>query len=335
MLVTSGPLHYEWIDDWARLPNADQQLKAWPHHGLVVTKASEILMFDPAQPRLLEFDRDGILLRASPPVEAQEAHGMTLVLDDTVEHLWIADAGQRRTPANRYSPPGEPGHSVVLKLTLDGRTLQRLPRPPHPAYEQGNYRPTMVAVSETRFGGNGDVWVADGYGESYVHRFASDGTYMGTLSGDEGVGRFKEPHAVYIDRRRDQPELYVADRANARIQVYDLEGRFRRVVGEGILSTPSCLASDGQRLFVIENRPARLTVLDQDDRLLGRLCEDTDAASRPGWPNALDADGKVVCATTKLGKLNSPHAVALDSEGNIYLSEWLIGGRFTKLRKTA
>lgn len=335
MLVTSGPLHYEWIDDWARLPNADQQLKAWPHHGLVVTKAGEILMFDPAQPRLLVFDGDGKLLRASPAVEAQEAHGMTLVLDDTVEHLWIADAGQRRTPANRYSPPGERGHSVVLKLTLDGRTLQRLPAPPHPAYEQGNYRPTMVAVSETRFGGNGDLWVADGYGESYVHRFASDGTYMGSLSGDEGVGRFKEPHAVYIDRRRDQPELYVADRANARIQVYDLEGRFRRVVGEGILSTPSCLASDGQRLFVIENRPARLTVLDQDDRLLGRLCEDSDSASRPGWPNALDADGKVVCATTRQGKLNSPHAVALDSEGNIYLSEWLIGGRFTKLRKTA
>ena len=139
---------------------------------------------------------------------------------------------------------------------------------------------------------------------------------------------------MYIDRRRDEPELYVADRANARIQVYNLEGHFRRVVGKDILSSPSCLASYGQRLIVIENRPPRLTILDQDDRLLARLCEDPGAASRPGWPNALDANGRVVRAATKPGRLNSPHAVALDSEGNIYLTEWLMGGRFTQLRRS-
>ncbi|HEV8535249.1 MAG TPA: hypothetical protein VGR87_05950 [Candidatus Limnocylindria bacterium] len=335
MLVGSSPFQYEWIGDWARLPNSDEQLRAWPHHGLVVTRAGEILIFDPTQPRLLRFDGDGYLLGTSSLVEAQEAHGMTLVLEDTVERLWIADAGQRRTPTNRYKPPPEDSKSVVLKVTLDGHTLQRLPRPPHPAYVGGSYRPTGIAVSEGWFGGNGDVWVADGYGESYVHRFASDGTYLGSLSGEAGAGRFKEPHAVYIDHRRDQPELYVADRANARIQVYDLEGRFRRVVGEGILSTPSFIASDGQRLFVIENRPPRLTVLDQADRLLVRLGEDPDAPSRPGWPNAFDANGNVVRATTTQGKLNSPHALALDPNGNIYLTEWLIGGRFTQLRKTA
>jgi len=334
VLVGSGPLQYEWIDSWAHLPDPDEQVKAWPHHGLVVTQVGDILMFDPAQPRLLEFDRNGHLLRISSSLEAQEAHGMTLVLEDAVELLWIADAGQRRTTANQYKPPLEDGKSVVLKLSLDGRTLQRLPRPTHPAYEDGYYRPTSVAVSETRFGGNGDVWVADGYGESYVHRFAADGTYLGSLSGEDGVGRFKEPHAVYIDRRRDEPELYVADRANARIQVYNLEGHFRRVVGKDILSSPSCLASYGQRLIVIENRPPRLTILDQDDRLLARLCEDPGAASRPGWPNALDANGRVVRAATKPGRLNSPHAVALDSEGNIYLTEWLMGGRFTQLRRS-
>ena len=139
--------------------------------ALIIVSRQFLRMTEP-----VEFDRNGHLLRISSSLEAQEAHGMTLVLEDAVELLWIADAGQRRTTANQYKPPLEDGKSVVLKLSLDGRTLQRLPRPTHPAYEDGYYRPTSVAVSETRFGGNGDVWVADGYGESYVHRFAASGT---------------------------------------------------------------------------------------------------------------------------------------------------------------
>jgi len=189
-----------------------------------------------------------------------------------------------------------------------------------------------VAVVEERLGGNGDIWVGDGYGESYVHRYDRRGTYLGSLSGEEGGGRFKGPHAVYVDRRGWEPELYIADRANARIQVYGLDGQFHRLI-EGFLSRPTWFAPDGEFLVVVEFTPPRLTILDGKDRLVGYLAEGPVIIDRPGWPNELDSEGKTRRPSLRPGQLNSPHTVAVDSNGSLYVSEYLIGGRMPKLQK--
>ncbi|GAC1479480.1 MAG: peptidylglycine monooxygenase-like protein [Candidatus Dormibacteria bacterium] len=331
--LTAGDLKYEWIDDWGRVPADQSATAAWPHHGIAALPSGELATFHPARPTLLLFEPDGSL-RRTVDTEIEDAHGITMVREGDAAYLWIADAAMRQTAASNYEPPATSQGSAVAKLALSGRILTRLPRPELAVYGQGEYRPTCVAVNEARSGGNGDIWVADGYGESYVHRYDASGRYLRSLSGEEGAGRFKSPHAVFIDRRRGEPELYIADRNNARIQVYDLDGRFRRVVGAGVLSRPTWFAVDGDRLLVLEFRPPRLTVLDSGDRLVGYLAENPQAPSREGWPNELDGRGRPR-RTTHLtpGKLNSPHSLALDREGNIYITEWLIGGRITKLRK--
>ncbi|HAE34071.1 MAG: hypothetical protein FI713_03690 [SAR202 cluster bacterium] len=84
---------------------------------------------------------------------------------------------------------------------------------------------TSVAVDEIAQGGSRDIWVSVGYGANLVHRYSRDGGYNFTIDGSHGAGHFNCPHGIFIDRRRDLPELYVADRANSRIQVFDLEGR--------------------------------------------------------------------------------------------------------------
>jgi len=69
-------------------------------------------------------------------------------------------------------------------------------------------------------------------------------------------------------------------------------------------------------------------------RLVGYLAEDAEAPSREGWPNELNAAGvSQRVSSLQPGKLNSPHSLALDREGNIYITEWLIGGRLIKLKK--
>ena len=157
----------------------------------------------------------------------------------------------------------------------------------HAAYEKGFFAPTAVAVNETRHGGNGDVWVADGYGESLVHRYSVDGRYLSTLTGEESPGgRFNCPHGLFVDRRQTTPELWVADRGNARVQVYDTDGHWLRTVGEGFLNSPSAFATDGPNIVVGELY-ARLAVVDMDDQLVGYLGEDDQARQRPGWPNGL------------------------------------------------
>ena len=333
--VGAGDLNYEWIEGWARFPADGANQTAWPHHGIGTLPSGEIVTMDPSKANLLILETDGSLHRAV-DTEIADGHGITVVREGDAAYLWIADAAMKQSKDSGYKPPESSQGSVVAKVALSGRVITRLPKPELAAYSQGNYRPTCVAVNETRSGGNGDIWVADGYGESYVHRFDAGGRYVRSLSGEEGAGRFKGPHAIFIDRRRGEPELYVADRNNGRIQVYDLEGRFKRVVGADFLSRPTWFAVDGERLLVLEFRPPRLTVLDSADRLVGYLGENPEAPAREGWPNQLSAQGAPERATAiEAGKFNSPHALTLDREGNVYITEWLIGGRMIKLKTLA
>jgi hypothetical protein len=329
--VGVGDRTYDWIEEWARLPKTDAGRTAWPHTGMVVTSKDEIVTFEAAGSQLIVLDTEGNLLR-SIPVDIEEAHGITLAVEDGQDVLWLTDASRKRSPTSDYNASDDDTSSKVIKVDLDGHIRMTIARPPHPGYEKGKYRPTCVAIDEDRFGGSGDIWIGDGYGESYVHHYNREGRYRGSLSGEEGAGRFSNPHAVFIDRRRLVPELYVADRANARIQVYGLDGRFRRVVA-GFLSRPTWFARDGERLILVEFTPPRLTVLDAEDRLIGYLAEGPVIIDRPGWPNELDADGKPVRPRLVPGKLNSPHTLAIDSGGSIYVSEYLIGARMLRLRR--
>jgi sugar lactone lactonase YvrE len=333
--VRAGPHAYEWLDDWAGIPDSASARRGWAHPGLAVTAAGQIVTFHQGDPTLVFFDPDGTLIRTV-DTGLTEGHGITLVEEDGVEYLWIADSGAKRLPDIAYQyPPDTLGR--VVKTTLDGRIVLTIGPPDLPVYRDGKFSPTAVAVDEQRLGGSGDVWIADGYGQSQVHRysrFSKNGDYLGSIDGREGAGPFKTPHAVWFDRRKAEPELYVADRANGRVQVYDPEGRFKRAFGHGYLSSPSAFAADGDLLIVAELR-ARLALLDRDDRLIGYLGDDEPAAARPGWPNALAADSQPTRPPLQPGKFNSPHGLAADAHGNLYVAEWLIGGRYTKLRKLA
>jgi hypothetical protein len=92
---------------------------------------------------------------------------------------------------------------------------------------------------------------------------------------------------------------------------------------------------DGDTLVVAELR-ARLALVDRDDRLIGYIGADETVCDRPGWPNAKNAVGEAVRPPALTpGKFNSPHGLAADMDGNLYVAEWLIGGRYTRLARVA
>lgn len=328
---------YDWQEGWGDVPSPEEASAGWAHHGLAVTASGDVVGFHPERPDVVVYDAAGKFLRSF-PTGLKEGHGITLVEEAGEERLWLADPGakMRRAPDGSYQADLAGRHGQVVQFDLEGRQTRQLPTPPHQAYESGNYAPTFVAVDEERHGGSGDIWVADGYGCSLVHRYRADGTYISTISGEEGEsGRFNCPHAVFVDRRKARPELWVADRSNARAQVYSLDGKWLRTVGEGFLNSPSVFASFGGNLVVGELF-ARLAVIGPDDELICYLGENGEACKRPGWPNAVDADNHPV-RTTDLepGRFNSPHGLAVDADGNLYVAEWLIGGRMVKLEPAA
>ena len=161
-----------------------------------------------------------------------------------IEYLWMAD-----------NTTGK-----VVKTTLEGELVMSIEKPDIEVYREGKYSPTGVAVYEERDGGNGDVYVTDGYGSNHVHRYDKDGEYISSINGEEGeAGAFATPHGVWIDTRKAERELYVADRSNGRIQVYDLVGNYKRVLGKGPgadwLHSPSGFAQTGDFLITGELSP--------------------------------------------------------------------------------
>jgi hypothetical protein len=339
--------HHDVHGSWGELTAVPEATTSWAHNGLAVTANGELIGFHAGQ--LVAFAHDGHVIRIVKP-GLTEGHGINLVREGDEELLWITDPGFVFGCADEGDEVWESlfGKGIrcetrrprVVKVSLDGEIRFELPIPEmDPDSEpgmMGQYCPCGSAVDEERLGGSGDIWVADGYGSSLVHRFDKAGHHLSKLTGEEGGGRFVCPHAVFINRRSGRtPELYIADRENRRVQVYDLEGRFLRSFGENFLNSPSGFARWGN-LLVIAELYARLAVIDADDNLVGYIGDDPDAnegwPERPGWPNALTEFGDVVAPhLPDPGRFNSPHSVAVDADGNLYVSEWLVGGRYTKL----
>jgi hypothetical protein len=333
--VSCGKNKYRWLDDWAKIPPTHSARTGWAHHGIVVTKGGEVITFHQSDRAALVLGGGGGLVRFW-QTDLSEGHGITLVTEGGKEKLWIADVGTKRMSEFNYEyPTADPLPSgQVVKMDLDGRVTMRLPKPDFEGYSKTRYAPTSVAVDEESRGGSGDIWVTDGYGLNLLHRFNSKGEYQSTIDGTDGAGRFSTPHSVFIDRRKRDPELYVADRSNKRVQVFDLEGRFKRAFGSDFLTSPSGFAVHGGQLFIAELR-ARVAVLDIDDRLVGYLGENEAVCDTDGWPNKKQSDGRIVRTDgLGVGKFNSPHGIATDTAGNVYVAEWLIGGRIVKLVRT-
>ena len=303
---------------------------SWAHHDLAVAADGRLVGFRSGTGSCWILDREG-RLAGEWASGLGEGHGLTIVGPPGAEELWVADPGVTfaRDAAGVMVDVWTGAHGRVLAFDLAGVMLAELPTPDLPIYGgPGAYRPTTVAVESS---GDGAVWIADGYGASLVHRLSRQGDLLLTLSGEEGAGRFDCPHGLLIDRRRPgEPLLYVTDRGNDRIAVYDLEGKFLRTIEEG-LRAPSGLATRGEQLVVAELE-ARVTILDGGDRAIERVGDNPAAASRPGWPNALDAAGRTVRPALRAGEFNSPHGLAVDPEGDVYVAEWVLGGRLVRLR---
>lgn len=326
-----GPISEPELDyQWFEFGQDPATAAGWAHHGVAVTADGRVVTFAPAGDEVVIFDADGQRL-AHWSTGLTEGHCIALSRDEDAEYIWIADPGTKMVSDSPGTYTGfTPGdHGRVAKFDLTGRLVLELPLPKHPAYETGRFAPTSVVADATGEGGTGNVWVGDGYGASLVHLYGPDGAYLKTLPNE-----FDCPHGLIIDPRRDEPELYVADRENQRLQVFDLDGQFRRICGEGLLRRPSAFAVSGEHLIIAELE-ARLAVLDIDDQLVGYIGSDDDAVSRPGWPNAISADDLTVRPDLRPGRFNSPHGVAAAKDGKIIVAEWLIGGRVNRLTPDA
>ncbi len=160
---------------------------------------------------VFQFDKDGNMLTRWGAGMFVWPHGIDV---DDDGNVWIADA---RGEGNR-------GHQVI-KFSSDGDVLMRLGT----AGVAGRTQSTFDQPNDVLVAPNGDIFVGDGHpanGNNRIVKFSSDGTYLMEW-GETGSapGQFRTPHALAMD---SQGLLYVGDRSNRRIQVFEQDGTFVR-----------------------------------------------------------------------------------------------------------
>jgi DNA-binding beta-propeller fold protein YncE len=271
-------LNYQAVSDFFQLPPPEHLVEP---AGVAVNSKGHIYIFHRGKHPLMEFDSSGKFLRSLADDLFVTAH---MVRVDSEDNIWTTDIGSH----------------VVLKLSPDGKVLLALGRMRIPGDDVLHFnQPTDVAWDR-----DGNIYVADGYGNSRVVKFDRFGNpLLGWGMKGTGPGQFDTPHTIVIDDDR----VYVGDRENARIQVFDTAGKYLQ---QWKFGNPYSLAvGPDHRFYMADAAAGQILKLDAQGQVLGSF----------------------VGPPPSKGPHFDPHQIAVGSDGSIYAVE-VIGWRAEKLQ---
>jgi hypothetical protein len=261
---------------------------------------------------MVVFDAKGKFVRSWGAEFKGGAHGLHIHREGREEFLYLCDTKKalvtkRTLKGEEVWTIGYPEQSEGYKPGADGKRIK--------------YSPTNLAIAP-----NGDIYVGDGYGSSYVNQYNSKGEYIRTFGGKgKEAGKLDCPHGIALDHRGKLPVLLVADRANARIQRFTLEGQSIDFVDGTALPCPFGFFKNGD--VVVPDLGARVTLFDRHNKVVAQLGDDSATKWRETRTKSRDA--------FKPGKFVAPHGACFDHKGNIFVVEWVEVGRVSKLRHVA
>ena len=269
-------------------------------------------LYGNATTQLLEFDPDGNFVREI----GQGVYGLGYghsVRFDKYDNLWVVDKGT----------------NSVMKFNPDGFVTMNLGRRPE-GYEGEYHRPEpdkvvardgyFNAPTDVGWDADDNIYVSDGYIHSRIAKMDKNGYWLksfGSYGGDPG--QFRNPHNMQVDR---QGNVYAADRGNRRIQVFDSEGNFKRMI---LLNAPY----DKTRHPVLGNLPAN----PPDETAPWTLCITTYGPTQyiytsdvhPGRIYKITLDGRILGMLGESGRgpkqFNWAHGIACPSENVLYVAD--------------
>jgi len=291
---------YRWDAGW---PVGAKNGLGNTHGCIVVSRDGNVLVNTDTEAAVMVFSPAGELVRQWGKEFHGGLHGMTLRVEDGVEFLYLAHT--RR-------------HEVV-KTTMAGDVLWTIGWPEASGiYEnEQQFVPTAVAV-----GPDGRIFVADGYGRSWVHVFDAERRYVKSFGGPgTEPGKMQTPHGLWLDARGKEPLLLVCDRENHRLQWFTMDGAFVRLMDRD-LRRP-CNVWPFEAGLVVADLAGRVTVLDGKDAVVAHLGDNPDETQR--------AQNDVPKAKWRDGVFLAPHSVCVDASGNVYVMDWNSTGRVSRL----
>ena len=312
-ILGEGAHQYEAIHDWGELPS---NIKYGNTHGVVEDSRGYIYVHhtvnagSESSDSMVVFDPKGKFVKSWGKDFKGGAHGLHIRKEGKEEFLYLCDTKR----------------ALVVKTNLNGEEVFSIGYPKESEqYKPGadgklpKYSPTNLAVAP-----NGDFYVGDGYGSSFVNQYNSKGEYIRTFGGPgKDAGQLLCPHGIALDPRGKTPVLVIADRTNRRLQRFTLDGKHIDFVNG--VNAPCHFSFFKNGDMVIPDLEARVTLMDKNNQVITHLGEDDNKTARPRrtQPREAFVPGKFIC----------PHGACFDHLGNVFVVEWVEVGRVTKLRK--
>ena len=279
--------------------------------------------------QLLEFGPDGKFIREIGKNLYAWSFGHAVRIDKD-DNIWAIDKGSDMVI--RFNPEGRVTMVFGRKQEASDETTGPLkhPVPPLPA-EDGRFR----QVTDVAFGPEGDIFISDGYINSRIAKADKDGNWIKSW-GNRGTnpGEFNTPHNIAADAKGN---VYVADRGNRRIQVFDSEGKFLRMITVDVpfdenarpaIGNKPDLKTYQQVQTFVPGAPWTVCITPPPNQVL------YTSDAYPGRVYKLSLDGKVLGVLGQSGKQLKQfgwiHAIACPSENEIYVAE-LLNWRVQKL----
>jgi len=290
-ILGSGENRYRVVEDWAKLPEGWELTDV---AAVAVDSKDRVYVFNRGEHPMIVFDSDGNFLTSWGEGMFPHAHGLHI---DANDFLYCTD---------------DRGH-FVRKCTTEGKVLLEIGVPGTPTpYLSGLpfHRCTHTALSP-----DGDIYVTDGYGNARVHKYSPDGKLLFSW-GEPGTdpGQFNVPHNIVTD---EEGWVYVADRENHRVQVFDGNGKYEAQWNN--MHRPCglyCCGGHNPRFLIGELGPIGSTSVNRHHANIGPRLTIVD-----GKGNVIARLGGEAGPGLERGKFIAPHGLAVDKRGDIYVGE--------------
>jgi DNA-binding beta-propeller fold protein YncE len=273
------------------------------HGGVAIDKAGNIYVTTDTERGILVYDKNGKFVRHFGP---SHIHAIELREEAGKEFLFIA----------------RPSKHEVAKLRLDGEREWTITTPKESGLYDApgkDFNPCAVTV-----GPDGSVFAADGYGSNHILKFDKAGKFIKAFGGaGQAEGKFNTCHGIGLDTRQEKPLLFVCNRNNNRVEHWDLDGNFVRVIQKD-LRMPAAIQFRGE-YAVIPELQGRVTVLDKAGNIVAQVGDNSNEKQRANY--GLPAD------QWKDGICNSPHGAAMAVTGDLMVAEWSQFGHLHKFTR--
>ena len=301
-------VEYKPVADWLKLPDGRPQIGN-QHGDVAVSSKGEVYVSvqDP-QAGLQVYAADGRFLR-NVPNAPPDFHGFVIRKQADGEFIFGVRLREQ----------------TIVKMTLDGQVVMTIPASAVPdEFKVRNARSNQLALSLTGMdvAPNGDLYVTDGYASDYIHRFDRSGKYLKSFGGKKEPYGFSTLHKLAIDTRFQPVRLIACDRANNRVVHLSLDGDFLGVVAKD-LKLPAAVVISGDNAIVGELR-GQISVLDKTGQVVARLGTNTGEGV---GTNQLKPE------LWQTGLVVSPHGVAINERGDLFVSEFNMFGRVHRFNR--